>query len=226
LPRRSDSPPPPDRFESVYAAGIGGPIPEDPVLRERERLAGTARAEPGEPFALRGIVLTPEDRIDDGHVVVEGADIAAVGEGAPEGVRTIDTEGVIMPGLIDLHGHPEYNVFAAWEPPRSYANRYAWRRSKEYKAVVREPWKLLTEKKEGRPSLLKTLTRYAEARALVGGATAIQGASGKYPDKHEALVRNVDLRIFGQHKARSIIDLSREDVEDRSRSARRSTRAR
>jgi hypothetical protein len=63
-----------------------------------------------------------------------------------------------MPGLIDLHGHPEYNVSAAGEPPRSYANRYAWRRSMESpprsratasvasrrrwvdRAVVRAPW--------------------------------------------------------------------------------------
>lgn len=27
----------------------------------------------------------------------------------------------------------------------------------------------------------------------------IQGASGKYPDRHEALVREVDLRPFGEH---------------------------
>lgn len=49
------------------------------------------------------------------------------------------------------------------------------------------------------------MTRYAEARALVGGATALQGASGKYPYKHEALAHNVDLRMFGQRKARSSI---------------------
>ena len=125
----------------------------------------------------------------------------------------IDTDGVILPGLIDLHGHPEYNVFSAWEPPKLFANRYRWRDSEEYKLVVREPWKKLT----GDPSLLRDLTRYAEARALVGGATAIQGASGKYPGKEEALVRNVDLRIFGQHKARSMIDLGRTTPEDRTK---------
>jgi 5-methylthioadenosine/S-adenosylhomocysteine deaminase len=31
-------------------------------------------------------------------------------------VRVHDTAGgVILPGLIDLHGHPEFNVLAAWE---------------------------------------------------------------------------------------------------------------
>jgi hypothetical protein len=129
---------------------------------------------------------------------------------------------VVLPGLIDLHGHPEYNVFAAWEPPRQYLNRYAWRRSGEYDAVVRRPWALLTgagtaDGGAAQPSLLPQLTRYAEARALVGGCTAIQGASGRYPDKHEALVRNVDLRIFGEDRARSVIDLGRVDSAGRAR---------
>lgn len=43
------------------------------------------------------------------------------------------------------------------------------------------------------------------------------GASAKYPGKEEALVRNVDLRIFGQHKARSLVDLSRSTDDDRRR---------
>jgi 5-methylthioadenosine/S-adenosylhomocysteine deaminase len=165
---------------------------------------------PAESFALRGCILTLERKIEDGSLVVEEADISEVRESAPgSSMPVIDTEGVILPGLIDLHGHPEYNVFSAWEPPKQYINRYQWRRSDEYARVIREPWKILTEE----PSLLRTLTRYAEARALVGGATAIQGASARYPSKEESLVRNVDLRIFGEHRARSIIDLDARDLE-------------
>jgi 5-methylthioadenosine/S-adenosylhomocysteine deaminase len=119
-------------------------------------------------------------------------------------MRVISTEGVILPGLIDLHGHPEFNVFAAWEPPKRYANRYQWRRSKEYAAIVKEPWGRL------KPTLRRTMTRYAEIRALVGGVTAIQGASQDYP-REEALVRNVDLRIFGEHRARSSVDFMRDE---------------
>ena len=52
---------------------------------------------------------------------------------------------------------------------------------------------------------------------MVGGATAIQGSSGRYPDRHESLVRNVDLRLFGEHRARSVIDLGRTPEEDRGR---------
>lgn len=195
-----------DPFDARYAAGV---LDEDPPEPARPRI----RAMPVEAWALRGTVLTPFRQLDDAYVEVHGDRIARVTRTRPAGARVIETGGVILPGLIDLHGHPEYNVFAAWEPPRRYANRYAWRRSREYAAVVKEPWKLLTAD----PSLLPTLTRYAEARALVGGATAIQGASAKYPSREEALVRNVDRRIFGEHRARSIIDLGRTDAADAAR---------
>ena len=195
-----------DRFHARYTAGV---LEEDPPEPVRRRI----RAVPTEAWALRGTVLTPFRQLDDAYVEVHADRIARVTRTRPAGARVIETDGVILPGLIDLHGHPEYNVFAAWEPPRRYANRYAWRRSREYAAVVKEPWKVLTAE----PSLLPTLTRYAEARALVGGATAIQGASAKYPSREEALVRNVDRRIFGEHRARSIIDLGRTDAADAAR---------
>jgi cytosine/adenosine deaminase-related metal-dependent hydrolase len=201
-----------DAFEDRYALGVPDEVAEERPAIERRDVA-PARA-PAAPFALRGCVLTPTARIDDGYVVVSGPAIASVGSAKPDGVKVFETGGVILPGLIDLHGHPEYNVFAAWEPPKLFKNRYAWRRSDEYKAIVREPWARLTDAHD---SLLRDLTRYAETRALVGGVTAVQGASAKYPDKEEALVRNVDLRIFGGHKARSIIDLGRTDEEDRKR---------
>lgn len=205
------------------ASALGpGRLAEDPVDRRtalREAGGGRTRFRPDEPFAVHGCVLTPDQALED-HCVVVGADrIQDVAPVAPPGVAVIESGGVVLPGLIDLHGHPEYNVFSAWEPPKQYANRYAWRRSAEYDAVVRRPWARLTggTQEDGGPSLLRQLTRYAEARALTAGCTAIQGASGKYPDRYEALVRNVDLRIFGQDHARSIVDLGRTTDDDRAR---------
>jgi 5-methylthioadenosine/S-adenosylhomocysteine deaminase len=75
---------------------------------------------------------------------------------------------VILPGLLDLHGHPEFNVFAAWEPPQLFANRYLWRASPIYQALVRDPQDRLLDAGLGDEEL-----RYAEIRALVGGVTAI-----------------------------------------------------
>ena len=188
-----------------------------PVLKEDPQAPGVAPAAPGGgpllagvaaagPFALRGCVLTPNQVIENGWVEIDGGTIVRVGTAAPGvGVRRLETGGVILPGLIDLHGHPEYNVFAAWEPPKLYTNRGRWRDSKQYEQIVKLPLAAM----KAAPSLEKTLSRYAEARALVTGTTAIQGANGKFSNLEESLVRNVDRRIFGQHKARSVIDLDR-----------------
>jgi cytosine/adenosine deaminase-related metal-dependent hydrolase len=140
-----------------------------------ERRELLPRATPAEAFALRGCVLTPDERIDDGYVVVgNGPLIAAVQKSKPDGVRVHDTNGVILPGLIDLHGHPEFNIFAAWEPPMTSVNRYAWRASEIYHQLVRDPQNRLLKQEK----LAKTELRYAEIRALVGGVTSIQGTGG------------------------------------------------
>ena len=72
--------------------------------------------------------------------------------------------------MIDLHGHPEFNVFAAWEPPKLFTNRYVWRGSPIYQALVRDTQNRLLAAGLGDAQL-----RYAEIRALVSGVTAIQG---------------------------------------------------
>lgn len=191
-----------DAFDRRYAMGVPDELPPPEPARGRSR--GGSRAAPTEPFALKGCVITPQQKLENGYVLISGSTISSVGQTKPDAtVRVIDTGGVILPGLIDLHGHPEYNVFSAWEPPQLFANRYRWRASPIYKQVVRQPW---TKLAKGKGTLLRDLTRYAEARALIAGVTAIQGASAMYPSKEEALVRNVDLNIFGQHKARSTID--------------------
>jgi imidazolonepropionase-like amidohydrolase len=164
-----------------------------------------AKAAPTSPFALHGAVITPTALLRAGYVVVDSGLITDVTTRKPRDVPLIiETNGVILPGLIDLHGHPEFNVFAAWEPPQQFANRYRWRDSDIYHRLVRDPQNVLIGALAPHTQL-----RYAEVRALVGGVTAIQGASAKTarsPDS-EPLVRNVDLWIFGQHKARSMIDL-------------------
>ncbi|MEN3310535.1 MAG: 5-methylthioadenosine/S-adenosylhomocysteine deaminase, partial [Micromonosporaceae bacterium] len=130
----------------------------------------------------------------------------------PQGVRVHDTGGVILPGLIDLHGHPEFNVFAPWEAPQQFTNRYQWRASAPYHTLIRDPQNTLL-----RAVPPHTQLRYAEIRALVGGVTAIQGSSGTDRRGDEALVRNVDLRVFGQRRARAMIDMPGGDGESQAR---------
>ena len=141
-------------FERAYTRGVTekvGPPPSRP------------RALPPAPFALHGAVITPEGAWSSGYVTVATGLIAAVSKRKPTDVPVVETDGVILPGLIDLHGHPDFNVFAAWEPPKLYANRYRWRASAPYKALVRDP----------QNTILSTLppqtqSRYAEVRALRG----------------------------------------------------------
>lgn len=192
------------QFARAYRAGVTEQL-EPPTRGARAGSTGAVapRAAPAVPVALHGAVITPTAAWTDGYVVVDGGIVADVRRAKPDGVRVIDTDGVILPGLIDLHGHPEFNVFAAWEPPRRFSNRYIWRSSDLYHQLVRDPQnELVTRLPPG------TQLRYAEVRALVGGVTAIQGASARTAQSSaEPLVRNVDLRIFDQHRARSMIDL-------------------
>jgi 5-methylthioadenosine/S-adenosylhomocysteine deaminase len=201
-----------DAFERDYAAPLldEDPEPSLPASPGGRTVGVAARG----PFALNGAVITPDEVIENGWVEISGDTITRVGAAAPgPGIVRLETDGVILPGLIDLHGHPEYNVFAAWEAPKLYQNRSRWRASREYDQVVKQPLAVLKQP----PTLERTLSRYAEARALVTGTTAIQGANGKFEAIEESLVRNVDRRIFGQHRARSIIDLDRTTAEDTAR---------
>ncbi|HYN57671.1 MAG TPA: amidohydrolase family protein [Motilibacterales bacterium] len=206
-------------FDVAYRQGLTTTF-RRPEVASRPRPGGApahppgwTTAQPTEPYALGGTVITPTGSLARGWVLVEGSTIVEVRSTRPSGVQSIATDGVILPGLIDLHGHPEYNVFPAWEPPRLYTNRMQWRDSPAYAALIKEPWALLT--KDGTsPSLKASMARYAETRAAVGGVTAIQGASKHYPKSHEALVRNVDLYVFGEQVARNTIDFGRLDGAD------------
>jgi 5-methylthioadenosine/S-adenosylhomocysteine deaminase len=202
-----------DVFINAYLAGTPARLPT-PAAAEQPRGpqgvggagegdTGTApsRAAPMETIALGGQLLTSNGPIR-GWLTIEGGLITDITTRKPSGARSLTTDGVILSGLIDLHGHPEFNVFAPWEPPRTFVNRYAWRDSAEYSTLIREPQNRLLS---ALPS--ETQLRYAEIRALVGGATAIQGASGRTQGTDEFLVRNVDRNIFSQHHARTLIDL-------------------
>lgn len=193
-----------DPFEAEYAAGV---LHEDP--QPAHPADTTPAAPPTRDVALAGAVVASDRVLPRGFVRLGGPTLGAIADTAPPGVATIETGGVIVPGLLDLHGHPEYNVFAPWEPPETYANRGEWRASKEYARLVKEPYGKLKDAK-----LVPTLTRYAEIRALVGGVTAVQGAAVSPQLLEESLVRNLDRRILGQHRARSIVDLDRVRPDD------------
>ncbi len=182
---------------------LGGPSGERALL-------------PG-PVVLHGAVLAAKGAMESGYVVIENGQIAAVTENDPGAGEPVETDGVIVPGLIDMHNHPNYNIFAAWEPPKMYKNRAGWRASDEYDALVKQPQNKLAALESSGVIPKGTQLRYGEIRSLVGGVTAIQGANdSRTQPGPEPLVRNVDRWIFGQHKARTFVDLPFRsgDIED------------
>ena len=193
-----------DPFEAEYAAGV---LHEDPAPAHPADTSPAAL--PTRDVALAGTVVASDRVLPRGFVRLGGPTLSAITDTAPPGVPVIETDGVILPGLLDLHGHPEYYVFAPWEPPETYANRGEWRGSKEYAQLVKAPYGTLKDAK-----LVPTLSRYAEVRALVGGVTAVQGAAVSPQLLEESLVRNLDRRILGQHRARSIVDIDRVRPDD------------
>lgn len=140
------------------------------------------------PFALHGTVVTPAEVIPDGYVVVRGQYIAAVQDVRPAGMPIVDAGGLILPGLVNAHDHPPYNVFPELSFGQLFPNRYAWQEHPTYRSF-RERFSALQEQ-----GLACEMWKYAEVRALLAGCTTQQGA---YPTNYwscyahpRVLVRN------------------------------------
>jgi 5-methylthioadenosine/S-adenosylhomocysteine deaminase len=129
---------------------------------------------------------------DDGLIeaVQDRADAAPAGFAAAAHVAT---EGVVYPGLIDLHNHIAYNCLSLWSPPgrtEPYTSRAQWPRDASYKGDIHDPVATLGAVAG------KALLKYVETKAVVGGVTAIQG-SAKTAHPYEGwLVRNVEAETF------------------------------
>lgn len=124
-----------------------------------------------ERFALRGTILTPNRVIADGVLVIDGARIHDVADHPAAGdVPTIDTGGIILPGLIDLHNHPQWNALPRWHANGVYRNRDEWTRAPLYLASYVDPERAL------RRTVNCELTEYAEIKAIVGGATSMRAS--------------------------------------------------
>jgi imidazolonepropionase-like amidohydrolase len=82
-----------------------------PLAAAAEPYASTYTPLPAQTVLIvNATVLTGTgERVDDGHVLLDGGRIEALGAGpidAPEGARVIDAEGRwVTPGLIDVHSH-------------------------------------------------------------------------------------------------------------------------
>ncbi|GGE82259.1 amidohydrolase family protein [Massilia psychrophila] len=172
------------------------------------------------PLVLLGDVVTMNGPpLAQGAVYLRGGKIIAVQAAdvvAPAGfddAPRIATDGVIYPGLADLHNHLVYNVLPLWWPKQARMNRSQWLRDPEYKRLVSLPMEVLAKRQD----LLRAVVRYVEVKLLLGGVTSGQGMVSKYRGGKNfvGLVRNfeqptdLDLPAI-RHK---ITDLSNRDLE-------------
>jgi 5-methylthioadenosine/S-adenosylhomocysteine deaminase len=155
-------------------------------------------------LALSGKIVTfdgAKQPIDDGVLYVsdEGkiAAVAKADESPPagfEGAPHVSAEGVVYPGLIDLHSHILYNLRTLWAPARTepYTSHNQWPGEGTYPQEITGPAKIWSKS-----PATKEVLAYAEVKAVVGGTTAIQGAPGSSGSYEGFLVRNIDSETFG-----------------------------
>ena len=180
-------------------------------------------------LALGGKIVTFDDErpvLDRGVLYVEDGAIAAVAARSDpppagfSGPDVVETGGVLYPGLIDLHSHILYNLRSLWAPARSepYTSHNQWPDDKSYSAEITAPARVWSKSPAAREVLA-----FAEAKAIVGGTTAIQGAPGTSKPYEGFLVRNVDNETFGSRDdkvTQSALTLEREELRKRAQKMR------
>lgn len=146
-------------------------------------VASIARAD---TYALRGTLVTPDEVIENGVLVVTDGVITAAEANAdiPSGARVIDTGGFIYPGLIDLHNHLTWNAHPRWSPGTLTRNRYEWQAFDLYAVGLRGP-----QSKMAAVAACE-LAHFGEVKSLVWGGTSTIGSL--FQDCSRGLARNLD----------------------------------
>ncbi len=147
--------------------------------------------------------------------------VAARGDAAPAGfdhATQVDTGGLVYPGLMDLHNHMAYNCLSLWlapDHPGGWTTRNQWPNDKDYKPAISLPANALCHA-DG-----KSVLKYVETKAAVGGVTAIQGSAKLSHPFEGFMVRNVEFETFGG-KSKSVNQSVREfESADQYASARK-----
>ena len=165
-------------------SGPGTPVGAglSPDMRPERRVVCRAGAIPAgsvtpgaaDRFVLRGRVVTPTGVLSPGEVLLSGGNIACVaascaGRAGYAGATVVDTGGVIYPGMINAHDHPQYDFLPPWPPPRLFNNSGQWQGVMEYRNFTQ-----VLRDNEG--DYTCEMVKWGELRSLVSGATTIQGA--------------------------------------------------
>ena len=193
------------------------------TMRAAEPALRSAPWDPGRGLLIRGATVVTMDHshsvIDDSRVLIRDGRITAIWTGAsiPTELEIGDPaiidagpDDLLFPGLINLHDHPDEDFLEVVLPPSNdaqpangkagtdpYGNRYQWNspttQAPEFRRLLTNPVGVLSAV-DGL-GLQAPIIRYAQAGALLGGETAIQGAPPN-PGSDNAIIRTVDNHAF------------------------------
>ena len=183
-------------------------------------------------LVLSGVIVTPDKVLDKGWVVIKGGRIFSIVESAPDRASgpTIDTNGIIFPGFVDLHDHPMYNIFKRWTPKAKFKNRYEWRDLPEYNSLIGKPGGEL-QRRDDKDQTFCDIDEFVEVKALIGGTTSLSGISARrgfpqpVPNCVSGLARNLDWASgfagmgVGKERVENALGVTPRDLSD-SESAR------
>ena len=162
-------------------AGIGEGLSPDARPEVRVTCGGvippTPRVTAGasDRFVLRGRVVTPTGVLAPGEVFITGGALTCVAASCASrvgyvGATVIETGGIIAPGMIDTHNHPQYNFLPPWPPPRRFTRSDQWQSVPEYHDFTQ-----VLRDNENLNNNTCAMVKWGELRALVAGTTTIQG---------------------------------------------------
>jgi 5-methylthioadenosine/S-adenosylhomocysteine deaminase len=135
-------------------------------------LLAVASPASAQDLALKLTVVTPTQVIDSAVVTIKRGRIDAVTAGGA-GSNAIAIDGVMFPGLIDLHNHLTWNVLPSWQPPRLFTNRYEWQETPEYALNLSGPYTAMVA-----AGAACDMNRFGEVKSIVNGGTVTVGSYG------------------------------------------------
>ncbi len=180
-------------------------------------------------LVLKGTIVTMDDNhtvVPNGRVYIIGDKVASMWSGPtpPPSVdltKAVVVDGgpgaLIFPGLINLHDHPTFDTLPLWPTPSAhkqpavgrplgtepYTNRTQWNAAggtspTELRRLVQSAQDVLISGTG--MALYEEMMKWAEARGVLAGQTAIQGEGDVEPAFDGLLARNINGVNFGRDR--------------------------
>lgn len=131
-------------------------------------------------------VFLPENVDKKVYLNIEQGRIKSI-TSSPANDSVIEMNAIAFPGLIDMHGHIKYNTLPLWENALGqFTNRHEWRGKYSPYGAVSFNMKAYTQ-------TVCANVRWAELKALVGGATSMQGIGNDGSCTQDFGIHNVEI---------------------------------